>query len=202
MNKREKWIAAGAAALLAAGVAAVGVSSYSSPWRELDRAKAALASRDAARLEQALDWQSVRDQNIRRMAGAALATSGLTSSDERATELVLGIQNEVDKMLTPAKLIESLGAKKFSDDKLVVRGGYLSVGTYVFAIEDPASKGAISLRMRRLGPMSWRIDDATVLDTSSLRPAAQASQAIPSTAPAADGPSGSEPAKSEAIELH
>lgn len=200
MNNREK-MAVAIAGVAGAAIIAVGVASYHSPWTELARVQEALASRDPARLEAALNWQSVRDENIRRMAGTALAASGLGGSDERANELVLAIQGEVDRAVTPAKLIESLGAKKISADSLVIRGAYLSMGTYVFAIEDPASKGAISVRMRRQGPMSWRIDDATILDTSALR-ARQEQAAAAAASPAKRPAAADQPASQGVVELH
>lgn len=155
----------GAIVIVTAGVAAW---SYWSPWLALDQLKRALASRDVAELSASIDWKATRDKLVIKLAGDALRASGLAPGDERISTVILAVEAAVDKMATPeslAKLLEQAGGP---EAKMVVRGEYLNMGVFVFAIRNSSTGGAISLSMRRLGPVSWIVDEMIFIDARQL----------------------------------
>lgn len=163
---KNKLAAVVAGGLLAAAAVGVGVASYASPWVAFAKVRAAVEAKDEKALSAAVDWQSVRDENIRRVASQALAASGLLPGDERVDEVVMGVQNAIDEMATPKNLIKAAGEGKLAPELLRVEGAYLNVGVFIFAVENKKTKSAVMVRLRRQGPMSWRIDDVIPLNAS------------------------------------
>ena len=165
---KASQVGAWALAALVAALAGLAALSYVSPWRALDRAVEAARGGDVQTLSQLVDWDSVRDRNTERIAKAQIAQAGLAVGDERINELVLGVHAAVSKVATAQNV--ALAAKSVAQNKsaLRIKGRYLSMGVFVFAVENMDTKSAVSLRLRRLGPMSWRIDDAALIDARLL----------------------------------
>lgn len=143
-------------------------ASYASPWMMMSKLQASLNAGNVAEVEQLVDWLSIRNKMIEKMSLNILTSSNIGSNDERVPEIVMGVQNVVDRLMTTENLKKAFDEAKGPDNDLKIRGGYLSMGTYIFAIENKKTKGAISLRLKRLGPMSWRIDDIIFLDSKAL----------------------------------
>jgi hypothetical protein len=164
-KKQIAMFSLGASFLSAAIIAA---ASYWSPWMALTEARSALARGESKAIEEIIDMQEVRDNMIRDLSVDALAKSGLSSSDERAVELVMAIQNMVDKTITTEKIASLATNSEKSSDKRKIRGAYMSVGRYIFAIENTETHQAVSVRLRRLGPMSWRVDKINFLGADAV----------------------------------
>ena len=156
----------GALALAAAGIAA---ASYYSPWFALHRVEAALSSGDQQAMATLIDWSAVKTNLTRKLALDALRQAGLKPGDPHVNEVVLGIEGTVDKVVTPQNVAAALqGSEQAGQQGMVVRGEYLSMGSFLFAIQNQATKSAISVRLRRLGPVSWRVDEVMFIDKSLL----------------------------------
>lgn len=165
LSKWSKAVAVAAAfALLTIGV--VGALSYFSPWLTLERAQRALIAHDKATLDVLIDWGSARDKMIVPLAQKALKAAGVGPSDERAPSVILSVEKAVDEMITADNLTKILEQAQGGTEKHLIRGGYLRMGVFVFAIENQTTKGIIGLRLRRLGPFSWIIDEVFIIDPS------------------------------------
>ena len=166
----KKWKAIFIGALVAClALLAVAGASYASPWIALSKLEAALNTGNVQEIDRLVDWMTIRNKMIEKMALIALTASGVGSNDERVPEVVLGVQNVVDQLMTAESLKKAFDEAKGADNDLKIRGVYLSMGTYIFAIENKKTKGAISLRLKRLGPMSWQIDEIIFLDAKALQ---------------------------------
>jgi hypothetical protein len=165
-NRRAAMWAA--LALSALTVAGVGVASYAAPWRTLAKINEAAHQGRSDALRELIDWDSVRDRNTERMAKAEIAKAGLTPGDERINELVLGVHAAVSRVATPDNLTQAAQKGAIDASALKVRGRYMSMGVFVFAVENVKTQNAVSLRLRRMGPMSWRLDDAVLIDPREL----------------------------------
>lgn len=166
----KKWKSILIGAILACVVlGGVAGASYASPWMVMTKLEAVLNTGKVDEIDRLVDWMAIRNKMIEKMSLNILTSSNIGPNDERVPEIVLGVQNVVDRLMTAENLKKAFDEAKGPDNDLKMRGVYLSMGTYIFAIENKKTKGAISLRLKRLGPMSWRIDDIIFLDANALQ---------------------------------
>lgn len=167
---KGKWAKAAVAgfALAALAAAAVALTSYVSPWAFLHAAQKAWERKDGAAVSAMVDWQSVQDGATRRMAYELLTAAGIRAGDERVPGIILSVQEAMGKVVVPENLNTVIAESKWDADKLIIRGAYMDVGHFIFAVESKEGKSAVSIRLRRKGPWSWVIDDVESLDVSKL----------------------------------
>lgn len=165
MAKWRKSMAALAG--VAAALAAVAGWSYASPWMAMSSLQSAARSGDVAELNKLVDWGSVRDKLTIDLGRRALASGGLAPNDERVQEVVLAVEAQVDKMVTPDNTIALFREAQGNGDKLLIKGLYMGMGSYIFAIENQSRSSAITVVLKRQGPASWRVGEVILLDLSS-----------------------------------
>ena len=165
----SKWKKAMDAMLcVAAALAGVGVWSFASPWMALSSLRAAAGRGDVSMLNKLVDWESVRDKLTIDLGRQALVSGGLSPNDERVSEVVLSVEALVGKMATADNLIILFKKAEESGEKPLIKGAYLSMGTYIFAIENQSKSSAITVVLRRRGPASWRVVEIIMLDLKTL----------------------------------
>lgn len=149
-------------------VAAVGVWSYASPWMTMSRLQAAADRGDTQTLNKLVDWGSVRDRLTIDLGRRALVSGGLAPNDERVPQVVLAVESTVGKMVTADNVVRLFKQTKANGDKMVIKGAYMSMGTYIFAIENQNTKSAITVVLKRQGPASWKVVEVILLDAKLL----------------------------------
>ena len=162
MGNKLKWFAMLLAALFLI-IALIAGTSYVSPWVSIASIKNALKSNDAKSLEDLVDWQEIRDNFTRRAALEMLRAAKIEPDDPRAMEVIATVEASYDKLITPENLTMLMTQTKWNTDSLRIKGDYLSVGFYIFAIENKETHSAISLRLKRKGPWSWKADNVEFL---------------------------------------
>lgn len=154
--------------VIVAVIAAVGTGSYFSPWFELARLQRALVEGDAATLVTRMDMSAIREKLVVRLATEALQKAQLSVGDERVSQVILAVEATVDVLMQPESLSKMMVEARGSGGPIRVEGGYLNMGLFVFAIENKTTRGALTLRMRRMGPFSWMLDDLIFLTPQQL----------------------------------
>ena len=115
-----------------------------------------------------MDWDSVRDKLTIDLGRRALVSGGVAPNDERVPQVVLAVEAMVAKMATPDNAIAVLRQAQGSGEKPLIKGAYLSMGTYIFAIENQSKSSAVTVVLKRRGPASWRVVEVIMLDLKTL----------------------------------
>jgi hypothetical protein len=153
-----------ACGLLMVILGGVAVWSYASPWLIMSRIQAAAMKSDAQTLNKLIDWGSVRDKLTVNWGRRTLIAARMEPNDERVSQVVLSVETMVGKLVTPDNLSKLYQQAKGSGEKLLIKGAYMNLGSYIFAVENQTTKTAITVVLKRQGPGSWKVVEVILLD--------------------------------------
>lgn len=165
-SRAKLWVVC--AGVLLAIPLSVAAWSYRSPWFDLARLKQAALAGDEAALARVMDRKAIREKLVVKLSTDALRAGGMQPGDERVSQVVLAVESTVDELMKPENLSKLVEQARGSGDGLRVEGGYLNMGVFIFAIQNKATGGAVTLRMRRMGPSSWMLDELIFLTPRQL----------------------------------
>ena len=168
MKKLKKWVTYTGISI-ALIFSLIAITSYFSPWVVMSMLKNAVISSDERRLNELIDWQEIRDSFTKKTALEMLKANGIEPGDPKANEIISTVEATYEKLITPENLKLVIQKSKWDSKALIIDGEYLSMGVFIFAIENKETKSAISLRFKRQGPWSWRADRVEFLNLNTIK---------------------------------